>query len=396
MNFSQAVAYLDTLHKDRDVWDLEPIKKLLAHLDNPEKGIKCIHVTGTNGKGSVCAFTHAILMNAGFKTGLYISPHLRKITERIKINNEEIAKEEFTNIVKRIKPYVTGQSYFEVLTAMAFLYFKEQEVDYAVIEVGLGGRIDATNVCNSLVSVITNVGLEHTHHLGNTISKIAREKAGIIHEHTYCVTAATGEALDEIQKICAERNTQLYSAQPTGLKLGLPGEFQKSNAGIAIKVIKLLKKYGIVISKKNIIDGLAQAQWPGRLQWLQSNLLIDCAHNPHGMAVLVEELRRITQEKKFKKTFLIFGVLADKDYREMADLISPWGDEIILTKPNSHRALDPKVLQKLIPKKTTVIENVNTALRHAQATARQDTLILVTGSIYLIGDIEEEFWQKKY
>ena len=393
MHFSQAVAYLDSLQHLRDYWDLKPTHKLLQKLGNPHRDIKCIHVTGTNGKGSVCAMVHSILVTAGYTTGLYTSPHLRRITERFKINDEEISQKEFTRLVQRVKPVVTDQSQFEVLTAMAFLYFKEQAVDYAVVEVGLGGRVDATNVCTSLVSVITNVGLEHTSHLGTTIQQIAREKAGVIRENSYCVTCAEGEALEVIKDVCTEKNTHLFIVKPTGLKLGLSGTFQKMNGGTAIKIIKLLKNYGITISKKNIIDGLAAVQWPGRLDWLAPNLLVDCAHNPHGIAVFVEELARIKKEKKCGKTVLIFGVLSDKNYREMAEIIVQYADEIILAKPHSDRALDPRVLQKIIPTTTIIIEDVATAIRYAQARAGKNDLIVVAGSIYLVGEIEEKLWR---
>lgn len=384
MKFKKAMDFLNSLPGLRDEWKLEDMQELMDKLGNPEKELKVIHVTGTNGKGSVAAMISSILTDAGYKIGTYTSPHLKRFSERIKINNEEINERDIVKYVDKIKPFVNGHSYFEVATAMAFIYFRDSKVDFAVMEVGMGGRLDATNVCNSIISVITNIGIEHRQHLGETVRDIAKEKAGIIKPDTYCVTAADGEALETIKEVCKNKNTELFTATPTGLKLNLKGDFQKLNAGIAIKAIKRLKHYSINIPKKNIIDGLLKVKWPGRFEFLENNLLIDCAHNPDGINVLVKEVKKL----KYNRLILVIGVSSDKDYKLMLDEIIPMADKVIITKYHDERALDPKKIAKYCYKESEIIDNVNDAIKKAKSIADKQDLILVAGSIYLIGEIE--------
>ncbi|MEK6867355.1 MAG: Mur ligase family protein, partial [Nanoarchaeota archaeon] len=220
MNYQQAIAWLETLQKEdllEREWNLNTTRELLAKLKHPEKRLgTIIHVTGTNGKGSVCAMLANILHVTGYTVGLYTSPHLSQITERIRINEQQISKEDFAAIIQRVRPFVTTESFFEVMTVLGFVYFANKHVDFSVVEVGLGGRLDATNVVESTLSVITNISLEHTQRLGKIEQEIAREKAGIIKENSICVTGATGEALSVIQNICREKNTDLVYAKPTG------------------------------------------------------------------------------------------------------------------------------------------------------------------------------------
>lgn len=402
MNFTQAAAYIETLQKEDAIekeWDLKGIKELLEKLKHPEKQLgTIIHVTGTNGKGSVCAMLANILKVAGSTVGLYTSPHLRKITERIRLNNEEISKEEFARYVEKVRPCITTQSFFEVMTALAFLYFSEKKVDFCVLEVGMGGRLDATNVVQNTISVITNISLEHTQRLGKTEQQIAAEKAGIIKENSICVTAAQGEALAEIQEICAQNNTTLFPAKPTdAFQLSLPGEMQKENAGIVVAVLEALKKKDIFIPKIHIVEGLQTTRWPGRLEFIEKNVLVDVAHNPGGMEQLAKELKKIKQgngEKKFQKIILVIGILADKEWKLMLDQIVPAGDIFILTKPDNPRATEPALLQRYLEKEygleTTVIENIPAAVEKAKQLATQsekECLIVVTGSFYTVGAI---------
>ncbi len=396
MNFSQAVAYLETLQKEDAVkreWNLQGIEELLHKLNNPEKHLgTIIHVTGTNGKGSVCAMTANILKEAGYKVGLYTSPHLKRITERIQINNQEITEEDFAYFVQKINILVTNQSFFEVMTAIAFLYFAEKHVDCSVIEVGLGGKLDATNIVESTVSVITNISLEHTERLGATEKAIAEEKAGIIKKGNTCVTAAKGDALAVIQQRCQEKNVPLISAIPTReFTLGLSGEIQKSNAGTALAVINILQKKGFVIPRDAIKTGFKTVHWPARLEFIEPNILIDVAHNPAGIKQLAQELQRCRQEKKYQNIVFIIGILADKDWKTMLDYIIPIADRIILTRPKSNRAANPFVLKEYLQQKNNnfvlVIEDCHEALSRAKQEAGKKDLLVVTGSFYTGGPI---------
>src|SRR3989344_7371723 len=271
MEYKKVLDELYSLDIRKWTLGLERIESLLKRLGNPEKKLKCIHVAGTNGKGSVCAMLHSILADVGYKVGLYTSPHLKKFNERIRINNKLISDNDIVKYYLMVKKYVTSQSFFEITTAMAFLYFADKKVDFAVLEVGLGGRLDATNVVVPLISVITNIGLEHTQFLGKTIKKIAYEKAGIIKNQVPVVTAAEGIALAAIKKISNEKNSKLYivNKKNANCRIGLKGEFQKLNAAMAIKSIEALKNdYGVKIKKSSVKKGLLNANWSGRFQFI--------------------------------------------------------------------------------------------------------------------------------
>jgi len=365
---------------------LERIELLLKKSGNPEKNLKCIHVAGTNGKGSVCAMISSILIDAGYKIGLYTSPHLKKFNERIRINNKLISDDNIVKYYLMVKKYVTNQSFFEITTAMAFLYFAGKNVDFAVLEVGLGGRLDATNVVVPLVSVITNIGLEHTEFLGNTIEKIAHEKAGIIKKNIPVVTAAEGIALAAIKKISNERNSKLYIADKknANYRIGLKGEFQKLNAAMAIKAIEILKNnYGVQIKKSNVKKGLLNVEWPARLQFIGKNILVDCAHNPHGFKVLAKELRNF----KYKRLIIVLGFSNDKDIKTISKIINPLANKIILTKSQNEKADEPDSIKQYFNKNSIIIKNPKNALKYAKKIALKNDLILITGSIFLVGEL---------
>ncbi len=406
MNFSQAMVYLETLQKEDTLereWDLQGIEELFRKLNNPEKSLgTIIHVTGTNGKGSVCAMSANILKEAGYKVGLYTSPHLKRITERIQINNKEISQEDFAATLHRIQPFITTQSFFEVMTALAFLHFAEQEVDFCILEVGIGGRLDATNVVQSTISVITNISLEHTQRLGKTVQEIAEEKVGIIKEGIICVTAAQGEALAVIQKICTQKNATMLIAKPTdAYTLSLPGKMQKENAGIVVTIIEALKKRDVFIPKIHIVEGLQTTRWPGRLEFIEKNVLVDVAHNPGGMQQLAQEIKKIKQGKgktNLQRIIFVIGILADKEWKLMLDQIVPVGDLFILTKPENPRALEPVLLQRYLEKEygleagreAFVIENIPAALEKAKQFVKEtekEALIVITGSFYIVGPL---------
>lgn len=396
MNYQQAAAWLETLEKENTIereWNLETICNLLKKLKHPEKRIgTIIHVTGTNGKGSVCAMLANILHVAGFTVGLYTSPHISRITERIRVNNQEISKDAFAALIDRVRPFVTTESFFEVMTVLAFVHFSDQQVDFSVVEVGLGGRLDSTNVVQSTLSIITNISLEHTERLGKTERDIAEEKASIIKENNICVTAATGEALFVVQEICREKNADLVLAKPTdAYDLSLQGEMQKENAGIVVCALEALKKKEIMIPKVHIVEGLRTTVWHGRLEFIEKNVLVDVAHNPGGMGQLAKELQKIKNEKNYDKILVVIGILADKEWKLMLDQIVPVSDIIIATKPNNHRSLEPAQIQRYLEKEygieSSVIEAVPAALEKAKRIAGKRDLIVVTGSFYTVGEI---------
>src|SRR3989339_964970 len=321
MNYKQTLDYIYNLkgseYKGNFNLSLGNVKVLLRKLGNPEKSLKVIHVAGTNGKGSVCAMIASILREAGYKVGMYTSPHLKDFRERFLINGVKISEKELVRYFAKVKPFVTNQTFFEVITAMAFLYFNDKNVDFLVLEVGMGGRLDATNVVNPLVSVITNIGLEHQDYLGNTVEKIAYEKAGIVKEGKPVVTGASGAALNVIKKVAKERNAPLSLVKPIRkIPLRLKGDFQRINASIVWETIKVLnKEYNLKVNNSKIKKGLLKTKWPGRLEFISSNVLVDCAHNPEAVKALKKELIKI--KKNYKKIYLIIAMLKDKDYKTM-------------------------------------------------------------------------------
>ena len=420
MNYNQILKELYSLENIKFKQTLANMRLLLKKLNNPEKQLKYIHVAGTNGKGSVCAMLNSILTNAGYKVGMYTSPHLKRFNERIRINNKLITDKEIIKYYLKVKKHVTNQTFFEITTAMAFLYFKEKKVNLVVLETGLGGRLDSTNVIIPLISIITNVGLEHTEYLGNTIEKIAQEKAGVIKNNVPVVTAAEGIALAAIIKNSNKKNSPLiiiknkikirnkkiknnnsnenlilknknivknnyWSFDFDGyknLKLNnMNGSFQIENAAIAIKTLETLKNnYNIKISKNNIINGLKNTKWPGRFQFIQQNILIDSAHNPDGFKTLVKELKNI----KYNELILIIGFSDDKDLKSISKIIK--ADQTIITKSNNFKAADTNIIKKHFNKNSIIINNPKKALNYAKSIAKKNDLILITGSIFLIGE----------
>ena len=376
---------------------LENLKLLLDKICNPQDDLKCVHVAGTNGKGSVCAMIYTVLSEAGYKVGLYTSPHLKKFNERIRINDRLISDKDIVSYYLKIKPHLTNQSFFEITTAMAFLYFKEKNVDFVVLEVGLGGRLDATNVVNPLVSVITNISLEHTDILGKTAEKIAFEKAGIIKNNVPVVTGAKGKVLKVIREVTKEKNAPLFLTNKhviIDFKY-LNGNFQQENKDIALTAIEILKKYySIKINQKQIIDGIKKTKWPGRLQFISKNILVDVAHNPAGFEVLKKELLIIKTKKYIRNFIFVVGIQNNKDISAMLKIIIPIVSKIIFTKSRNEKAAKPSNLLNIFNRinknksiKTKIIQNPKKALNYAKKIADKRDLVVVTGSIYMAGDV---------
>lgn len=386
MSYQEALKYIYSREKFGIKLGLSNIQGLLKDLGHPEDYLDFIHVAGTNGKGSVCAMISSVLQKQGYKVGMYTSPHLVDFTERIQINNERISKKDLTKLVKKISPHITSHTFFEAVTALAFQYFKEKKVDFVVAEVGMGGRLDATNAIKPLISVITNISLEHKEYLGDTIEKIAFEKAGIIKKGVPCVTAATGEALDVIKDICSKRKSKLSVVRLNkNIKTNLNGYFQLINASTCLKVIDALRNLGFDIFDSSISKGLMKVVWPARMHFIYKNVLLDCAHNPAAVGVLAKEIKKL----KYNNLILLTGILKDKNIKEMTAKLAPMADHIIITKPNINRAADPKHIAKFIKKDCSIMPDVKVALNFARSITKKNDLLLITGSIYTVGEAME-------
>lgn len=359
---------------------LERISNILELLNNPQDGLKCIHVAGTNGKGSVCAIIASILKSAGMKVGLYTSPHIFKYTERIKINGKDISDEVFVKYVFDIceladknNIYLTE---FEILTAVMFKYFCDEQVDVVVLETGLGGRYDATNVIKSnLCSVITHIDLDHTDRLGETKDKIAFEKAGIIKPNCPVVTC---EGYEAIKDKADENNSLLVMVQPfeDTSELALKGTYQQENLSLALAAVRLMFPN---IGQEVINTGLRNVEHPCRFQFIKDKmLLIDGAHNPNGAMALRESLDWYFPDKKRR---FVFGCLNTKDYPKMIKILFSKGDEIYFnhfSNPNSVSFEELQAVCEFPAKRFVSLDEFD---------VKSDTLTIICGSFYMINDI---------
>ena len=376
MNYEESINFLYSKEESKIKLGLSNIKHLLKKMGNPQDNLKIIHVAGTNGKGSVCAIISSILKELGYTVGTYTSPHLTDIKERIMIDGNKISKADFSNILGKIRKNYTNQSFFEIITALAFEYFDKQGVDFAVMEVGMGGRLDATNAADSMISVITNVSFDHTKYLGDSIEKIAFEKGGIIKNDSNVVTGTEGKSLKVIEKICNKRNCKLYKVKKINKNSNLKGEFQKENIAIALQVIDLIGS-----NEKAKKEGLKNVKWPGRMQFIEDNFLVDGAHNTSGIQAFVNEIKKLNYEK----LYFIFGVMKDKNIERMSDLINNIADEVIVTRPKIKRSSDTKKISKYFDN-CVIKDNVKGALKYARKAGKKD-IKAAGGSLYLIGDI---------
>lgn len=408
--YHASLEYLYGLEKSGIVFGLENISRLVRLLGNPEQSFSSIHVGGTNGKGSVVCMLSKIAEDTGYRTGMYTSPHLVDFNERIRVNGRNIRDQEVAELTDRIRNLVEQEggahsySFFDFTTAMAFQYFREKAVDLALVEVGMGGRLDSTNVIRPAVSIITNVDMDHMEYLGGNILQIAGEKAGIIKEGVPVVTGTAGEALHAIQQKAAGKSKvyalgkdfsytkiddqcMAYHGLAWDLKevqIGLRGDHQLFNGALALCTAEVLSETGFILPRKITKEALSSVQWPGRLEIAASDpvVLLDGAHNPHGARSLSTFLKTHYRDRR---KILVFGVMKDKNWKEMLALLRPFVDEIILTKPAGERALPPEVLSTAAPESTacdTVRHALTTARRHAQ----KEDVIIVTGSLYTVGE----------
>ena len=387
--YDDALKYLDWLCVFGIKEGLERIKELTVALGEPQNFYRTIHVAGTNGKGSVCAMLAEILKAQGLRVGLFTSPHLESYCERIKINGENISERDFAEMIFRVKACNVNATHFEVLTAAAFEYFKEQAVDIAVIEVGLGGTFDSTNVITPELSIITNVALDHENILGD-LENIARNKAGIIKENIPVVTGATGKPLEIIRAVAKEKNSPLYEINPYNLKpktynLSLRGDYQKINAAIAIKAAEILG-----IDGETICAALKHVEWAGRFEVIENSsgvYVIDGAHNPHGASALRESL-----DKNFPhgKRIWVFGALRDKNFDEMTKILFRAEDYVIVTPPDSERAASTEILCATLRKyhiPCAAVEDNFEAIKRLKNSAGD--VKIIAGSLYLIGKVRK-------
>lgn len=455
MTYQAALQYLESFLNYEKIpaypyreseFKLERIKGFLKSIGDPQDALKCIHIAGSKGKGSTCAFISYILKEAGYKVGLYTSPHLSDFRERIRIllslsacrlpvSDYEglISRRDLARIVSGLKPYIDkfnvrsrygALSFFETYTALAFVYFKERKVDFAVLETGLGGRLDATNVVNGYLSAITPISYEHTQKLGNTLKEIAREKAGIIKVHhppaasrqPIVISAPQPEQVRQVIRAkCKAVAAKLYEvnkdilckktksgfsikgvfAEYPHLKIRLLGEHQLTNAAVAVGAIESLRYYHIAVAPEAIRNGLYHTLWPGRCEVLSKRPLVvlDGAQNIASAQALKKAVK---DNFHYQRLILVLGISCDKDIKGICQEICPLADQIVITEANSPRAADTRIIEQVIRRqkpayKKQIIQTktVKEARLQALKTARQEDLILVTGSLFVVGEFRD-------
>ena len=418
MNYDASVRYLLSLGRELAAptqaaaakFDLENIFILAERLGRPDRAYPSGHIAGTNGKGSTAAFLESVLRRAGFRTGLNTSPHLEKINERIRVNGVEITDEAFAETFTRIRNVIeellaagklrAHPTYFECVTAMAFEYFARERVEFAVFEVGLGGRLDATNILSPVVTIITRIDFDHENFLGHSLREIAGEKAGILKREVPLVLA---EQRPEAREVILARAQELgcpvtEASNQCSLEISpsLPGRFQMQNAQNAAAAARVLQNRGYRIPADAITEGIANTVWPGRLEKLQSNpdVYLDGAHNPSAALELATFLE---QNFAGRKIWLLYAALRDKAVDEVAGLLFPRVEEVILTAPRTPRAISPAQLAEIAGHHATrfsVIPEAEQALDYALSKAAPEDAIFITGSLYLVGQLRH-YWKSR-
>jgi dihydrofolate synthase / folylpolyglutamate synthase len=410
--YERAIQYLFNLQKFGIKFGLSKTENILKAFGNPHIGQNYIHIAGTNGKGSVATFMGSILQEAGYKVGTYVSPHLVRFTERFKINGEEISREKTIELINELKDSFNPDeppTFFEAVTAMAILHFAREKTDMAIMEVGMGGRLDATNVITPLVTGITNISMEHQEYLGNRLTQIAREKAGVIKKGIDVVTAVTQpQVIEQFKTIAEERGAPLwrvgkdikYRSTSSGLhffgqtrnmknlQLGLRGIHQSRNAALALGMLEQIETKGFPHTTDQIREGLKKADWPGRMQVIRENptILLDGAHNVAAVKALA---RSIQWDFSYDKMILVIGIMADKDIANVLRAIVPISDRVLYTRPVYSRAADPHVLmEKAGPLNTPgeVVPFLTEAIGKAVEMASPGDLIVICGSLFTVGE----------
>jgi dihydrofolate synthase / folylpolyglutamate synthase len=393
MNFDESVSYLLSLGNEVTAMKLglENPRKLLQALGNPQRKFLKAQVAGTNGKGSTCAFLDSICLRADIKTGLFTSPHLISITERVKISGEEISESEFAKYATKVRKITEAENlyatFFEQMTAIALLAFAEFNVELAILETGLGGRLDATTAANADIVAITPIDYDHQEYLGETLTEIAGEKAAIINSPNQKVVISKQHS--EAEKIILERCRE-FKVVPIhtefdlpNVELSLKGKHQIENAKIAVRLAEILK-----IDKSHILNGLQTAIHKGRLEFYEG-ILFDGSHNIAG----AKALRAYLEEFISQPITLVFGAMKDKQITEIAEILFPLADKLILTQPENSRSATAKELSQFTDKEFILTENVAEALEKAKIFS--GNLVCVTGSLYLVGEAQSVLENRK-
>ncbi len=433
MKYPQAVAYLESLIDYEKtpagaaaarLWNLDRMFHMLSAVGDPHLGLRCLHIAGTKGKGSTAAMAASILDAAGHQVGLYTSPHLVSFRERIRTSGRMIPEADVVALVEEVRPIVEMMreseiglpSFFDAYTLIALLYFARQRVDIAVIETGLGGRLDATNVVQPLACGITRIGLDHMQELGETITQIAAEKAGIIKPGESVVSAPqVSEVIEVLESVCLERGAQLLVVGAQGPKIvgthtdhgerqiitiqgmdgtyrnlscPLVGSYQAENAAVAIGLVELAARQGLAVGEGAIRKGIESVRWPGRFQIVgrRPQIVLDGAHDQVGAEALAETLKGVLAGRRL---ILVLGIQRDKDAGAIARELCPLADMVIATASSSPRALEAEELQRAVfpyAKHSAAYTPVSLAVREAVSSARLDDVILVTGSLYVVGE----------
>lgn len=420
MEYSEIKAFLNDTPQYGETTGVERAGKLLELLGNPDKNLKIIHIAGTNGKGSVCSYIDDILKKSGYKTGLFTSPHLVTIRERIQVDGELISREDFTQYFNKV--YETARAnnlklaYFDFFFGAAMLYFDKCKVDYVVLETGLGGSLDATNaVHNPLCCVITTISLEHTAILGDTIKKIAEQKAGIIKQGVPVVYADDNEASGVIEDIAHSKNCYCYGVSPQQyqiiknfngcidfslhneyyinncLRLATPAIYQVENVSIAITVCRLLKHlYHIDIKDSAIVDSAGSHIWQGRMEKLTDNIYVDGAHNPQGIQSFVNSVNGMYADST-DKAALLFSVVSDKNFEQMISILCGCKvfARIAITVTGGIRHLDKEYISAAFKRHTDIEVEVYDSAKEAVLALKNEPMVFGTGSLYLVADIRK-------
>jgi dihydrofolate synthase/folylpolyglutamate synthase len=433
MTYREATAYLESLidyektpagSAAARLWNLDRMIHMLRAVGDPHLGLRCLHIAGTKGKGSTAAMTASILAAAGHRTGLYTSPHLVSFRERVRMNGRLISEADVVRLVEEVRPIIESMrdsdiglpSFFDAYTLIGLLHFAQQKVDVAVMETGLGGRLDATNVVQPMACGITRIGIDHTLELGDTIAEIAWEKAGIIKPGLSVVSAPQApEVVEVLEAACLERGAQLLMVGAHGprvigtrtegadrqvftieglerlyLDLACPllGAYQAENAAVAIGLVELASRRGIEAGEEAIRKGIASVRWPGRFQIVsrRPDIVLDGAHDEVSARALAKTIEAVFPGRR---VILVLGVHRDKDARAIVRELCPLADMVIATASSSPRALDAYELQRAAfshSKHTSAYTPVSLAVREAVNDARRDDLILITGSLYVVGE----------
>jgi len=437
MNYQETLSFLNNLQMHKIKLGLEAMRDFLAKIGQPEQRLKIIHVAGTNGKGSVSASLLEVLGRAGYRVGLFTSPHLSSVRERFRTSDGYISEEAFTRTSERLiaalgEDHIT---YFEFTTALALLWFAESNLDLVILETGLGGRLDATNVVTPLVSVVTSISMDHEAYLGDTLTAVAGEKAGIIKSGVPVVaTGGQAEVVEVLKATAEERGSALYLLERDfnyagesnddwcwqgkidstetvidRLQCSMRGAYQRENASLVIAALEVLKQHGYVVSENALREGLASVSWPGRLEYivLERNsrqrfatageggdnvvrYLLDGAHNPAGVKNLAMTL---SEEYAYRKLILVWGAMIDKDIAAGLNSMLPLVDTFILTRPEGERSAEPEELLAFLPEsarhKGVLGRDVAEALREAEKRADREDMVVVAGSLYLVGAVRK-------